>query len=212
MLNIVTTVSSLSPTSTSSLLDGIHSSTNPNDTLPVGSICESRVLASLCSAPFGGYLISGGCTTIAEQCTPPELLDSQCAQQGSAGAFVVQNAPITTKAAGKKAAALVVDDEDDDDDDELTNLGRALRTLGRPRRPKQAVFAGCCVRSSAPRAGVYGRRTCKKIRVGRRYQMRGLKTLVMNPLKQLSSCRLVWVCRDCVAFWGWGSVWQAGGK
>ncbi len=208
---LITVKSSVTATTSDSslmLLDGLNSG-SLNSTLPTGSICNSPILASLCNTPLGSYVIKGGCTSAAGQCSPPELLSSKCVQRNSGGAYVIavaaptsSSAAVGGKASGKngKAPAAGVapvddgndeEDEEDYDDEETAAGARGLKTIVRPRRPKQARFVGCCVQKVASRT-VYGRRTCKRIRVGKRFMQggsRGLKTLVMDPLKQLANCQ-----------------------
>ncbi len=209
LITVKTSVTATTPDQSFLLLAGFNSG-GPNSTLPTGSICDSPILASLCNTPLGSYIIKGGCATVDGQCSPPELLSSKCVQRNSGGAYVIAVAASTSSntAVGGKAPAkngkapaaeiAPVDDGDDLEDeqdynDEETAAGarRGLKTIVRPRRPKQARFVGCCVQKVAPRTA-YGRRTCKRIRVGKRFMQggsRGLKTLVMDPLKQLANCQ-----------------------
>jgi len=158
------------------LLNGINSPPNPTSPHLDRGICSSLVLGSLCSTAVpGGFLIMGGCATVKEQCPPPELVGQSCVNTGSAGAYVLAQATDVTV---KKAAA---------DDDVVTPQTSSL-----PKKPQQATFQGCCVTYAADKRANSKtsslKSTCKKIRVGKRYTSNG-KTLTMDPLKQLSSCK-----------------------
>jgi hypothetical protein len=195
IVTLSTKVSTFSPAATKSLLDSINSNADPADPQPPASMCQSKVFASVCGRSVSGWSITGGCNTISERCSPPELSGDSCvSKNATAGAFV--SARTAPGGKGMQAAAI--------DDGQLDTAEVTPDTLPpRPHAPKQAVFVGCCVGDRAG-VGAYGRRTCKRIRVGRKWMEdgsaadgRGARTNgrrllthpVMNPYKQMRNCR-----------------------
>jgi hypothetical protein len=172
------------------ILDGINSKNG------TGNPCNSTLLGAVCQSG-GGPGIGGGCASLDDSCTVPEVPNNCAAAKGkTTGSFVSAYGTI-------KASDLIDTDESADapiDTSTTSNSslttpltamstsGRRLQTGSRPKRPKQARFVGCCV-GAKPLRGEYGGRTCKRMKVGRKAAIgAGGKALVMNPLKQMTGC------------------------
>jgi hypothetical protein len=191
-------VETLSKAAATALLSSINSPVNLADPQPPAGVCQSRVLSSMCAAALaGGWKIMGGCNSIRESCSPPEMASQSClSRNSSAGAFVTSR---VVAGCGRVGAAY--EDKSDADDDD--RYGRVhTNTIPRPTTPQQAKFVGCCV-TTRPRTGAYGKQTCKRIRVGKRWQKGGatcngggtggagrrlLTHPIMNPYKQIRGC------------------------
>jgi hypothetical protein len=197
IVTLSTKVSTFSPAATSSLLASINSNADPLDPQPPTSMCQSRVFSGMCGKVVSGWSITGGCNTVNERCSPPELSGDACMSKDStAGAFV--SARTAPNGKGMQAAAI--------DDAGFTTADINPDTPPpRPHAPKQAQFVGCCV-TGRPGKGAYGRTTCKRIRVGQQWKEDGssangggaggssgrrrlLTHPVMNPYKQMRNCR-----------------------
>jgi hypothetical protein len=199
VLTISSKVATFSQASTQALLSRMNSPADPTDPPPSGGLCQSQVFAAMCSKTLRGWSITGGCNTVSERCSPPELSDDSCvSKNATAGAFVSARARPSGK--GMQAAAM--------DDGQLDATDPAERVTPdtpppRPQAPKQAQFVGCCVTDKAVK-GAYGRKTCKRIRVGSKWTADGsaadgggtgangrrlLTHPVMNPYKQMRNCR-----------------------
>jgi hypothetical protein len=193
-VTISTKVATFSPKATKSLLASINSPANPNDPQPPSGLCASAVFAPMCAKSFKGWSVKGGCNTVAERCSPPEMsVDSCITRNATAGAFVMSAPPSTRAGATDAADAL-------DAEEAASAKVNPDTPPPRPHQPKQAQFVGCCVSSKVER-GAYGRMTCKRIRVGAKWLAGGavsgdgasgrklLTHPVMNPYKQMRSCQ-----------------------
>lgn len=170
LIEIVTKVITTSTEATDELLRDINSPLKPNDPQPRSGICTSELLTPLCARTLATYRVGGGCATIGEQCYPPEFVLDACIGRNSYGAWVISQ--------GAGTSLIDMTQELEDTSDGKVNMA----TTSRPKRAKQAYFAGCCVGGGAKTSGS----TCKKIRAGKMYTGGvSAKTRTMNPLKQV---------------------------
>jgi hypothetical protein len=232
IINIQTKVDTDSQASANQLLNDINSPLKPGDPQPNQGMCQSVVLAVLCNNPIvggGGWTPVDGCTTILNTCVPPTLDDGKClARNASVGAFVIwralpngnrerasyddeldaaaeaRAAPAEPPAPAGTADAAAADGADAAASDKSGKAPGRLHpnTIPRPRNPKQAQWVGCCV-TKRPTRGEWGPRTCKRIRVGKKFENQMTKAagaagvpgrrlqhaLTMNPMRQLKNCQ-----------------------
>jgi hypothetical protein len=205
VIKIQVKVDTESTDATDQLLKDANSPLTPTDPQPSGGVCDSVLFAQLCSGGLGPWAPGQGCTTIKPDCVPPGLDNSQCvARNASVGSFVLWR--VNSRGARQMAS---VEDESDpadgvaDPTDVEARRRNDPRTVPRPHKAKPAKWVGCCV-TKRPARGEYGPRTCKRIRVGKRFERRMQKAAgiedapggrrlltapVRNPLRQLKDCQ-----------------------
>jgi hypothetical protein len=198
LLTVVTEIVTCGLEGQRRVLIGVNSPTTLLEEQPEEGLCVSRVGSPFCStAQLTTLEMQEGCATIKDSCMPIELASQSCSQQQSVGAYVTYNSPVEGETVEQVDLAENEDEGDGapDDGGDSTSVASArargsisVMTASRPKKPKQAHFVGCCV-TRHPGGGAYGKHTCKRIRVGKRFRTRSLKTTPINPLHQLGGCQ-----------------------